>query len=926
MKGAPYLLKAAVSVLLLAVLGAGALVVAVKVFFPEPRARAWFVDAARRQLGRDVRLRRIDVGLTGLSLRGLEVSELPGFEAGTFLRVEDFRLRPSWRALLRRRLVVAAVAADGLEVRVVKGADGHFNFDTLASSAPPAAVAPATPAASAAGPETEFKVRRASISNGRVEYFDAAGSSWTASDLDLEISGFGPGRPFGLRTSFRLRGEAGTRPVDASVAFDGTVDLGRGGSDGFKAAATRLVVEQGGLKLAATGSFAGLDEPRLLFDAGLSSDGRGLLAARGTAILGPAGTQVDAAWKTPGLDAALLARLLPGSGLPAVDVPEAEGAVSGTFSAGAADVRTARAFWAGGKLEGAASARGLGGASPSYEGRVSFGFDAPAIRRGQYPFLRLPPKLALPASRLDGTLSLKGGVLTVSGVTAKFPQGTISASGAVRGALSAKPVPDLAFALALDLPRFELSALPFPVAGLPGTFAVPAGSLRGGVRALGEDVRLEKLAFKGSGVSVSVDGVVSRALAGAPSPALGVEADLTLPALTGADLPFRGAPAGLSLPPARWTLAGSYSPRVIRLKSLRARAGRNDVEASGTIADPSGREAYDLVFKCRSFDLRELTELTPRTRGLQLAGSGFFALSVTGVKDKPVFAGKARFQGLGATVEGLPLSDFAGTISFDADRLDVPDLMGRFGDGRLRMDLTVKDFSRAPDVELEASLDRFDLGRYLAAKAKLAAERAAAAPAEAAKAPSGGKPALVSTRGNLTIGTLVHPNATVTGVKVGWDLRGVGADFSALSGDAKFRVGGGQLRSAGDMALQSKLVKVLIFPLLVVQKLGRIGGIRLFPDFNDITLSQIVGDYGFSNGVMTLRQSEMDSDAAQVVAKGTIDLPAEALDLLVTAQVGSVAPIDVAVTGTFDNPKSKMKLAKFLATPAKQLIQSLLTR
>ena len=98
MNRAPYYLKAGVAVILVAALGAGAALVALKAFFPEPRARAWAVDAARRQLGRDVRLEGIDVGLRGLSLRGLEISERPDFTAGTFLRVENFRLRPSWRA------------------------------------------------------------------------------------------------------------------------------------------------------------------------------------------------------------------------------------------------------------------------------------------------------------------------------------------------------------------------------------------------------------------------------------------------------------------------------------------------------------------------------------------------------------------------------------------------------------------------------------------------------------------------------------------------------------------------------------------------------------------------------------------------------------------------------------------------------------
>ena len=49
-------------------------------------------------------------------------------------------------------------------------------------------------------------------------------------------------------------------------------------------------------------------------------------------------------------------------------------------------------------------------------------------------------------------------------------------------------------------------------------------------------------------------------------------------------------------------------------------------------------------------------------------------------------------------------------------------------------------------------------------------------------------------------------------------------------------------------------------------------------------------------------------------------------DLVVTAQVANVAPIDVGVTGTVADPKTKVKLGKFLAAPAKQLLEGLLKR
>ncbi len=927
MKNGRFLLKAAAASALIAVLGAGAAVVGLKAFFPEPKARAWLIDSARRQLGRDVRLERIDVGFRGLLLSGLEISERPDFAAGTFLRVEAFRLRPSWKALVRRRFVVAAVTAEGLKVRVVKGADGHFNYETLAAAASAGAAASRPAAKPGEAPAPEFDVRRAVVSGGTVEYSDpAAGAAWTLDKLSLTATNVGKTEPFGVAASFRARGQAGARPIDARVDFDGLV--GAGGPGGVSVNARRLTVEQGGFKLAGAAKVAGTAAPRVDFDAALSYEGVETLAASGSATFGSSTTAVDVKGRTPALPAARLAKLVPGEGLPAIDAPAAELALTGSFAAGRAEVTSFRASWSGGKLDVSGAARGLDGSNPLYQGRASFGADLPAVAPGEYPFLKLPAKLALPASRLDGELMLTpDGDLKILSLTAKFKQGTLSASGAIRKASSAKPVPGVSIAVALDLPAFKLSELFFPVGSLSPSFVVPAGRLTGTVGLAGDDVRLEKAAFRSRGAQVGVDGTLGKALAGEFAPDLNVTADLNLPALTGEDLPFPGAHAGLRLPPSHWTTETGYSAKLMRVKSLRVQIGKNDVEASGTVTDPGGRGAYDLLFKCRSFALEELTQLTPATRDEKLSGTGFFALSMTGAEGKPEFAGRAQFRNLGATLDGLPLSDFTGTVSFDPRRIDIPNLTGKLAEGSLRMDLTVKDYGTlAPDVQLEASLDKFDLGRYLDAKDKLVADRAAAKAAKAKTTagerepkPADAKPPVFSTRGHLDVGALVHPNGTAADVKLSWELRGVAPDLRGLNGDARLHVGGGRLRNAGDASKRSALLKVLLFPMIVLQKIG--GSLAGFPNFNDLEINRIEGDYGFKNGLMTLRQAEIDAKNTEIQAKGTIDIPSEILDLALTGTVGRI-PLDATVAGTPDHLKTKINYLK----TAGQLLQNLLQK
>lgn len=912
MKRGLFWLKALAATAVVAGLGAVATLVVLRAVFPEAKLRAWTVNTARRQLGREVRLDALDLGLSGLSLRGVEVSEAPDFSAGTFVRVESFTLRPSWRALLHGKFVVAAVAADGVALKVLKGADGRFNYETLASSAP------ATPASKPSGaPPAELKVRRAKVTRASVVYDDGTpGGRWSVSDLDLAASNLGVSGPVDLEVSGRLAGKAGARPVDAGFSFDGSVDAARGDRAAFTAVARRLVVKAEGLKASLSGKVAGLDAPALTFEGELSAAGKSLLTASGTASVGPV-ARFDLKAKTPGLDTTLAAKLLPGAGLPALDLPAADLRLEGSYAGDRAEVKTFRAAWSGGSVTASGSARGLGGAKPAYEGRASFGLDVPAIPPGRYPFLGLPPKVGVPAGRLEGEASYAGDEVKIKTMVAKVAQGAVSVSGAVRKVSSAKPVPELTVGLALSLPPFKAGDLPVAVPDLPASFAVPAMKVAGTVRLDGDDARLDGVTVTAKGASVRLQGLVAKALAGTPQPDLEVAADLDLPALTDRDLPFAGVPAGLRVPPSHWTAEVAYSPRLVRVKSLRLRLGHNDVDVSGTVTDPAGRRAFDLLLKCRSFLLEELTALTPETRDMKLAGGGFFALSVTGTKEKPVYAGKLQFKGLGATVAELPLSDFTGTVSFDERRLDAPNLKGKVADGTLQMDLTVKDYSRAPEIQLEASLDRFDLGRYLAAKNKLVAERRAAQAANGEQAVAKAPP--ISTRGHFSVGTLTHPDATVHDVKVGWDLRGVTPDLHELNGDANLRIGAGATHAAKTMTEQSKPLKVLLFPLLVVQKLGsRIAG---FPDFNNIAINGIVGDYLFRDGVMTLRNSEMDADRARVSALGTIDLPAEKLDLTVTAQVAKVAPLDVAVTGTFSDPKTKLRLGKFISDGLQNLLK-----
>lgn len=335
----------------------------------------------------------------------------------------------------------------------------------------------------------------------------------------------------------------------------------------------------------------------------------------------------------------------------------------------------------------------------------------------------------------------------------------------------------------------------------------------------------------------------------------------------------------------------------------------------------SAEPTIKLLIKCRLFVLQELARISPATRDMNLRGRGSFNLTATGRVHNPALTGKIQFSDGGAVVAGLKVSDMSGSANFDERNMLLPELKARIADGALTMNLAVKNYTKAPEIDVEANLTRLDLGKFLAAKTALApASAAPTASRGKIEKPSAGPPA--SAKGKFTIGQLVHPNAEAKDLQLNWDLSGITPDFRRLGGWAKLRANGGKFSSLGDMAAQSKWVKVLIMPLMVFQKIGDIGGIKLFPDFNNMQFSELAGDYVFKEGVMVLKDSHISSEAAAVSAQGSIDIPAEKLNLVVSAQVGRIAPLEIEVRGSFENPSIKPRIAKFLIQPAKRILEN----
>jgi hypothetical protein len=190
-----------------------AVVLALVAWFPAERVRALAVAELERALGRQVTVDAVRLGFRGVHLRGLAISAVPDFEAGTLLSARDLIVRVHLLPLLQRRLEVSQLTIEDWSCTLTSG------------PRKPEAVegrrARATSAVAALG------VASLESHGGAVEWTDAAGDTQLSlRDVDARAEGLRLDGPFRARVRFAYAGRVRGHPAKGTFEFAGTLALG----------------------------------------------------------------------------------------------------------------------------------------------------------------------------------------------------------------------------------------------------------------------------------------------------------------------------------------------------------------------------------------------------------------------------------------------------------------------------------------------------------------------------------------------------------------------------------------------------------------------------------------------------------------------------------------------------------------------------
>ncbi|OBS08356.1 AsmA family protein [Acidihalobacter prosperus] len=251
MKWIKRLFLLAVVVLLLAVVGLTAFVMTFNPNDYKPQIERLVKEKTGRTLNIDGKMSLTIYPRLGLRLAKVSLSNPAGFDTQKpFASIDRLDLDVELMPLLRRKLVVDRVVLSGLDVNLVRKADGSANWQGLAGaaakSAPAPASTPAQPSAAGvvAGAPFALAVAGVEVQRARITLDDKlVGRRLVMAPLDLSVGHLAPGRSAPIKLDFHIENSKPALGLDGRMTAQLSADL----------AAARYRLNNIDLKLSAKG-------------------------------------------------------------------------------------------------------------------------------------------------------------------------------------------------------------------------------------------------------------------------------------------------------------------------------------------------------------------------------------------------------------------------------------------------------------------------------------------------------------------------------------------------------------------------------------------------------------------------------------------------------------------------------------------------
>lgn len=333
--------------------------------------------------------------------------------------------------------------------------------------------------------------------------------------------------------------------------------------------------------------------------------------------------------------------------------------------------------------------------------------------------------------------------------------------------------------------------------------------------------------------------------------------------------------------------------------------------ASGT----AGWGAADPVYNVKAnlaLHLDELVQMTSTVADFKPEGEITGSFTATDKKDGKDVSGSVVLKNVSALYDVFTLKALNGAIKITSlDDISCPVLTGLFNGEKFTSSFSYKNIKDVLNLGLNLDLSKLTLAQFPGTDEEQASEQSSA-PAQAAPAAQDGSQTLMNIKANVKIGTIKVPYFTAEGFNINADLTRVSAAMDKANGQVAFTLQPGAITDLDSLVKDTKIVKILLLPITLINKVGKALNVEIFPAENaakkgQITFSVAEGKYTFVNGVMNVDKTSLVSKLTNVNGSGTVNFPKNDINMKVSATVlTSQTPIVMKITGTLDNPKGKL--------------------
>ena len=314
-----------------------------------------------------------------------------------------------------------------------------------------------------------------------------------------------------------------------------------------------------------------------------------------------------------------------------------------------------------------------------------------------------------------------------------------------------------------------------------------------------------------------------------------------------------------------------------------------------------------------NLDLSQLETMTKLLDGYGMAGKIIAALTATEKNDGKDVKGTVELEDVTIKFPPITLSQVSSEIVLTSlSHISSKSVVGHLNNEPFTGSFTYKDLGKVLDFVINADFSKLTIADWGSSEE----ESKDTAATQTAQTPDKGPETLFNLNTNINIGPIEIPHFSSQGAKITTKLTNASGSMKQANGTVTFNVEEGSLNDLFTSLHENKLVTIILLPLRLVQKVTSTLGINVFPvqdekDKGKIKMKDASGTYVFTDGVMNLQETHLDSALSNISADGNINFKTEALDMHVKASVlTSQTPVVIKIGGTMSNPSGKLDVTK----------------